>query len=180
MRLGSRPRAAACLAVVLLFVLIAPALAAGNDNNIEWNGLGHAPGLQLCDDAARQYRAPENPRADQAVDVRATAYPLDLTAVNVWYTANVTAAAQSDWTALSAAYEAGDVVCSRGAVAPWKASIPATGSRVWYKIEYIDGTPAGPSTSSPQSRRASRRSPMAEPSTWRRGRMPKALFSAAA
>lgn len=140
MRLGSRPRAAACLAVVLLFVLIAPALAAGNDNNIEWNGLGHAPGLQLCDDAARQYRAPENPRADQAVDVRATAYPLDLTAVNVWYTANVTAAAQSDWTALSAAYEAGDVVCSRGAVAPWKASIPAIGSRVWYKIEYIDGT----------------------------------------
>lgn len=132
--------AAFLLAATLLLALVAPVFAAGNDNNVEWNGLGHAPAppWQVCD-SARLYRSPGNPRADQAVDIRATAYPLDLTAINVWYTSKDTASTQSDWTAVSANYETPDVLCSRGTVAPWKATIPATGQKVWYKIEYIDG-----------------------------------------
>ncbi len=151
MRLDPRARAsrahtaALLLAAALLLTLVAPVMAAGNDNNVEWNGLGHlgqppAPVWQLCDDSSRLYRQPGNPRADQAVNVRATAYPLDLTSLNVWYTTNAAATAQADWTALPAAYEAGDVLCSRGTVAPWKATIPATGQQVWYKIQYVDGS----------------------------------------
>ena len=96
------------------------ALAASQDNNVEWNGASHAPIFE---------RSPLCPVDNESFAVRFQTYTGDLTAANVVYTDGSTASV------------AASVVNQRGPYDIWEATIPASAnSQVRYHIELIDGT----------------------------------------
>ncbi len=135
---------AAFLLIVALGLATA-ALAASNDNNVEWNGTGHTLNTNICGDVNYPYRNPAGtPASGQDVIVRARAYWQDLTGMTIWYTTNAAAAVQGDWSSVAATWEANWWNC--GGIETedmdiYKGTIPGQSApRVWYKIEYIDGT----------------------------------------
>ena len=134
----------AALLLIVALGLGTAALAAGNDNDVEWNGTGHIPGKAVCDqEPAYFYRSPgSKPRLDLSVTMRARAYKGDLTGVTIWYTANDSAAVQGDWSSVAASWEVNWLGCGGlGDMDIYRGTIPFQDvPRVWYKIEYIDGT----------------------------------------
>jgi len=96
------------------------AIAATNDNSVEWDGLSHAQS---------QDRTPRVPMNGEAFTVRFQAYRNDLTSARVLWDDGV---AQSS---------AASVISSRGPYDIWEASIPATvATAMSYLIEVQDGT----------------------------------------
>jgi len=100
----------------------APVLAAGADNNIEWNGVSHI---------WFQDRRPLCPVTNQAFRVRFQSYGNDLTAARVY----LDDGGSASWISAS-------VSDQRGPYDIWEAYIPATSSAtdVSYYIELTDGT----------------------------------------
>lgn len=129
--------------MIMVLGLATAALAAGNDNNVEWNGTGHIPGSNICGDANFPYRYPAGrPLLGQAVTINARVYYHDLTGMTIWYTTNAAATLQSHWVSVAAPWEANWWGCGgAGDMDIYQGTIPAVEApRVWYKIEYIDGT----------------------------------------
>ncbi|MBN2149132.1 MAG: tandem-95 repeat protein [Anaerolineales bacterium] len=128
------------LGLIILLVGFMPtgtALAATNDNTVQWDGAGHAPGSNVCGEEALNYRyPPANPSLTQSVVVRARSYQFDLTGITLYYTINASAAVQGDWTAAALTWEAN---CGSG-MDSWKVNVPAQATQVWYKFAYTDGT----------------------------------------
>ena len=125
--------------VLLLFALLpaGSAQAAGNDNNVEWDGAGHLPGSNVCGQEGLDYRyPPANPSAAQSVVVRERSYQFDLTGVTLYYTTNPGASVAGDWTAVALSWETN---CGVG-MDSWIATIPAQATQVWYKFALTDGT----------------------------------------
>ncbi|MDX9956736.1 MAG: hypothetical protein RBT75_21740, partial [Anaerolineae bacterium] len=117
------------------------ALAASNNNDVEWLGAGHLPGINICGDATYPYRNPTNPRANQAVTLRARSFKGDLTGITIWYTTNSAAAVEGDWTSVAAVWTNNWGGCGGlGDMDIWAGTIPAQTTQVWYKIAYTDGT----------------------------------------
>lgn len=122
MHIRSRGLSACMTFAFLLLSLIPPAArAAGNDNDVEWNGLSHIDW---------QDRRPLCPRSNEPFAVRFQAYRGDLTSARVFLDDGGT----TSW--VSAA-----VAGQRGAYDIWQAQVPATLSdTISYWIEVTDGT----------------------------------------
>ncbi len=105
----------------LLTVAVSCALAAANDNNVEWNGISHV---------GWQDRRPLCPRNGETFDVFFQAYRFDLTAARVYVNDGIS----PYW--VDAAFDH-----DRRPYAVWAATIPATASNTLsYYIEVTDGT----------------------------------------
>lgn len=115
------------------------AQAASNDNNVEWNGLGHNPGSNFCGDANYAYRYFGTGDAARQTWLRARAYQDDLTAVTLWYTTNGSATTQGQWTAVAMSWET-NYNCGGANYGLWKVSLPPLAGTVYYQIQYTDGS----------------------------------------
>ncbi|MDD3642709.1 MAG: hypothetical protein PHQ19_04505, partial [Candidatus Krumholzibacteria bacterium] len=122
MRHSSRVSYAFLLFTSLLLPVIPPAAcAAGNDNNIEWNGISHV---------SWQDRRPLCPVMNGGFAVRFQAYRTDLTSARIF----LADGGSTSWIAASVAGQ-------RGAYDIWQAQIPPTLSdTISYWIEMTDGT----------------------------------------
>ncbi len=132
------------LALVVLSFGMLPAgsvQAATFDNDVEWNGIGHLPGSDICSNDGYPYRWPYPTSPAHNVVIRARAYMDDLTSVDVWYTTNASASTSGEWTRVGAGWLPIFGGCGGlGNMFVWSANIPIQPSQVWYKIALTDGT----------------------------------------
>lgn len=141
-RVRIRGMALAALASAILALPWASALAATNDNNVEWAGLFHDQG-PLFDSA------PE-PTANQAVTLTFRTYKGDITSANIKYYDSADGAFH--WVAMH--WVSNDAT---GAFDYWQGTVPASASEKYYRFQINDGTStawynaAGTSSSEPSS-----------------------------
>ena len=111
----------------LLIVFIWSGLAdlATNDNNVEWDGL-HS-------DQTALYMSPTEPTSTTAITVKLRTFKGDITSANVKYYDE--ADGLFHWVPMT--WVANDVT---GVFDFWQATIPASGSRKWYRFQVNDGT----------------------------------------
>ncbi|MGB8956933.1 MAG: glycoside hydrolase family 13 protein [Tumebacillaceae bacterium] len=101
------------------------ALAAANDNNVEWNGLFHDQGPVFDS-------APE-PTSTQAVTLKFRVYKGDISSANIKYYDS--ADGQFKWVAMS--WAANDAT---GTYDYWQGTIPASASAKYYRFQLNDGS----------------------------------------
>jgi hypothetical protein len=126
--------------LLLLAVLVGIAWAASNDNNVEWNGVGHQKGANLGGNPSYPYFSNDasDPNNQKAV-IRLRVYQYDITSANVVWTTNASASQESDWTYTSMSWEA-NVQQSGTWYDSWKATLPTQkNTTVYYKIQVNDG-----------------------------------------
>ncbi len=118
------------------------AIAASNDNNVEWNGLFH--------DQGPLYDNHPEPTATQSVTLTLRTFKGDITSANIKY--YDTADSSFHWVAMS--WASNDPT---GVFDYWQGTIPASASEKYYRFQINDGTAtawlnaAGISSSEPSS-----------------------------
>lgn len=98
---------------------------ARNDNNVMWDG--------LFSDQTALFMNPVEPTAAQAVTVRLRTFRGDITSANIRYFDSATG--RHYWVPMS--WVANDTT---GVFDFWQGTIPASGSRKWYRFQINDGT----------------------------------------
>lgn len=132
----------ALCATLALGGLTAPAQAASNDNNVEWNGLFHDQG-PLFDDHVE-------PTSGQAVSLTFRTLKNDITSATIKYYDN----ADSAFHTVPMSWSSNDAT---GTFDYWKGTIPASASEKYYRFKITDGSAtawynaAGISASEPSS-----------------------------
>ena len=101
------------------------ALAATNDNNVEWNGLFHDQG-PVFDSVAE-------PTSAQAVTLKFRTYKGDITSANIKYYDSAT----GTFTMVPMSWVANDAT---GIYDYWQGTIPASASTKYYRFQINDGT----------------------------------------
>lgn len=136
-------------ALLLIQLLGSTVLAAGNDNNVEWNGVGHQKGANLGSNVSYPYFSEDSSDPNnKAAIIRLRVYQSDLTSANVVWTTNASASAEGDWTYTAMSWEA-NVTDGATTYDSWKVTLPSTKSAtVYYKIQMNDGTKTNWLTSS--------------------------------
>jgi alpha-glucosidase len=104
-----------------------PAAAAGNDNNVEWNGLFH--------DQGPLYASTAEPTCSTPVTVTLRTFKTDLTSANVKYYDSADSAFH--WLPMS--WSRNDAT---GRFDLWTATIPASCSAKYYRFQVNDGSDA--------------------------------------
>lgn len=123
--LGRKSFLAVLVALLLVLGWAGTALAATNDNNVEWDG--------LFSDQTALYMSPVEPTATQAVTVKLRTFKGDITSANIKYYNE--ADGKFYWESMS--WVANDAT---GVFDFWQGTIPASVSRKWYRFQVNDGT----------------------------------------
>jgi alpha-glucosidase len=106
-------------------IALAAPPTARNDNNVMWDG--------LFSDQTVLFMNPVEPTATQTVTVRLRTFRGDITSANIRYFDEATQL--HHWIPMS--WESNDVT---GVFDFWRGTIPASGSRKWYRFQINDGT----------------------------------------
>lgn len=113
------------LSICVLICLANFALAASNDNNVEWNG--------IFADQSALYMVPVEPSGSDAVLLTLRVFKLDITSANIKY--YDTADSNFHWVPLS--WNRNDVT---GTFDFWQGTIPASASIKYYRFQINDGS----------------------------------------
>ncbi|GFP21849.1 alpha-glucosidase [Candidatus Hakubella thermalkaliphila] len=122
--LGRKSFLAVLVGLLLVLGWADTALAATNDNNVEWFG--------LFSDQTALYMSPVEPTATQPVTVRVRTFRGDITSANIKYFDQ--ADGRFHWVPMR--WVANDVT---GVFDFWQGTIPASASRKWYRFQINDG-----------------------------------------